>query len=267
MPILWPKTCRVPGCFARSVKCREDGGAWNDGEVQRRPGSIGPCGARAGADGCSWARDSVPSRRRAAVLPRLGAPTGPLTTPKQVSDFPASEAERAAPVRLTGVATFYHQASASLQSSNRAARLSWSTPGPHRLSLTPPRQIEVVGVTRLGKSSTIVRATEVRVLGEATQPRPVQGRSTSSHRAPTCTAASRRPASYARGCGNTMAASRSISRRAPGDVPGADEPLEPRRVLPRHTDRRQRDRPRRRLHDLQRERSPRAVAGVRRNNG
>ena len=44
----------------------------------------------------------------------LGAPNGPLTTPKQVRDFPSAEAERAVPVRLTGVATFYHELSASL---------------------------------------------------------------------------------------------------------------------------------------------------------
>ena len=76
-------------------------------------------------------------------------------------------------MRLTGVATFYHQASASLilQSGSEAILVDTSYAP---LSLTPPRQIEVIGVTRLGESSTIVRATEVRVLGEATQPPPVQ---------------------------------------------------------------------------------------------
>jgi signal transduction histidine kinase/DNA-binding response OmpR family regulator/HPt (histidine-containing phosphotransfer) domain-containing protein len=94
--------------------------------------------------------------------PQSGTPTI-LTTVRQVRELPAAEAERGYPVRLSGIATYYHAESKTLivQTGDDGVFVDTART---RVRVTPGREVAVEGVTGPGDAGSIVVATSVRDL-------------------------------------------------------------------------------------------------------
>jgi len=119
---------------------------------------------------CAGAALSITGCERAS-------PTKPLLTSiPEIQRLRPAEAERGYPVRIRGIATYYHESSATLvvQSGSRGILVDTSRVQTETLRVQPPiaagREVEVVGLTGPGESTTIVVGTSVRELHPAQDP-------------------------------------------------------------------------------------------------
>ena len=105
------------------------------------------------------------------------SPTKPLLTSiPEIQRLSTTEAERGYPVRIRGTATYYHESSSSLvvQSGSQGILVETSRVQTEASRVQPPivtgREVEVVGLTGPGESTTIVIGTSVRELHPAKDP-------------------------------------------------------------------------------------------------
>ena len=94
---------------------------------------------------------------------------GVLTTIGQIRSLRSGEAESGYPVRLRGVATYYHEESKFLVLQAGAEGVFVDT-GKTEVDVSPGREIQVEGITGPGDSSPIVIATDVKNLAAETMP-------------------------------------------------------------------------------------------------
>ena len=92
-----------------------------------------------------------------------------MTTVQQVRDLRLAEAERGYPVRLRGIATYYHYASKSLvlQDGSRGVFVDI---GQTQVDVTPGREMEVEGITAAGESAPMIIATGLKDLTAGVMP-------------------------------------------------------------------------------------------------
>jgi signal transduction histidine kinase/CheY-like chemotaxis protein len=92
-----------------------------------------------------------------------------LTSPKQVRQLPLADSSRGYPVRLRGIATYYHASSNSLVLQTGADGLLVDVSQIHT-PIASGWEIEIAGVTGIGESSAIVVASAVKELRRAEIP-------------------------------------------------------------------------------------------------
>jgi signal transduction histidine kinase/DNA-binding response OmpR family regulator/HPt (histidine-containing phosphotransfer) domain-containing protein len=92
-----------------------------------------------------------------------------LTSISEIQRLPPADAERGYPVRIRGTATYYHESSASLvvQTGSQGILVETSRV---QTPIAAGRDVEVVGLSGLGESTTIVVATSVTELQPAQGP-------------------------------------------------------------------------------------------------